>query len=60
MSIVIRTDVFCDICSDWIGEVSGPKPNRKIALLRAKKVGWKHKDGKDFCPSCIAKTGGHA
>lgn len=55
MSITISTDVFCDgfaDCSQWIEGVTGPRSDVKSARKNAKRYGWKHRAGKDYCPAC--------
>jgi uncharacterized Zn finger protein (UPF0148 family) len=56
VSITITTDVFCDVCGDWVDGVSSTKPLPKKALSAAKRDGWIRvkRDGKtiDVCPKC--------
>lgn len=60
MSIVVTTDVFCDICGNWVeGCVGGSKPQARLARRAAKKTGWLRCrspfDGHliDVCPGCV-------
>lgn len=59
MSITISTDVFCNICGNWIEGSCGPRPQVRQARRAAKKAGWLrcHSpfDGCliDACPGCV-------
>lgn len=60
MSIVITTDVFCDLCGNWIHGALGPTPNARGARRKAKANGWdrRHVSGGgviDICPGCREK-----
>ena len=57
MSITITTDVFCDICGNWIFGVTGPRASARSARRRVKDNGWIRRrlpNGKmiDVCPHC--------
>lgn len=58
MSFTITTDVFCDICSQWIDGISSHKPERRKAWKRARYAGSKNQPitGKHMCPACVVKT----
>lgn len=64
MSICFTADVMCNgdegqhICAEWVfGTVQyhNTSGTRKIAREKAKKAGWIHKDGKDYCPECAKR-----
>ena len=64
MAICFTVDVMCDgdvdghACGAWTfgtvqyHSISG---TRKIAREGAKKEGWVHKNGKDYCPGCTER-----
>lgn len=57
MSITVTTDVFCDVCNDWVEGVSGRDfADKENARKHAKQHGWimMYWDGKliDLCPEC--------
>lgn len=57
MSITITTDVFCDMCSEWIHGATGPKPFPKRSRALAFSAGWGRlkRNGRtlDLCPTCL-------
>lgn len=55
MSFTISTDVFCD-CGLWTHGATGCRPERALALKRAKAKGWTFKNGKHLCPVCNGKA----
>lgn len=62
MSATITTDIFCDVCGDWIHGASLRKEAVAFARRKAKESGWVYRlvDGeyKDICPECVAKENG--
>lgn len=57
MSITATTDVFCDICNNWIFGVTGPRSNARGARRHARENGWVRRrlsNGRriDVCPRC--------
>jgi len=54
VSVVKTLDVFCDgkHCTRWSPGVSGQGATAFAAVDVAKKSGWTHKYGKDYCPKC--------
>lgn len=55
MSFTITTDVFCDICSDWVHGTVSWRVEKAKAWKTAKFKGWIKKDGKMICPLCTKK-----
>ena len=56
MSITVTSDVFCDVCSQWVFGYVGPRMSHSKARRRAQGEGWKRiKIGgklQDVCPDC--------
>lgn len=60
MSMTIKADLWCDICSHWETFEVGSKDNR-VSILKvratAKKKGWRakkhNKEIIDICPKCL-------
>lgn len=56
MNTTITTDIFCDICHDWICGVTGIEPHIKQARKVAKQNGWTRRrvNGRmlDLCTKC--------
>lgn len=64
MSIIISTDIYCDICGiNWIHGGIGPKAEVAHARRLAKRNGWKKyrspyaDEISDVCPHCVEKHG---
>lgn len=56
MSIVYTADVFCDghECGQWIHCITDAKPPLKWrSRVQARRHGWAHIKGKDYCPNCL-------
>ena len=57
--IRVSTDVFCDICNNWIHGMVSDEPRRRDARQIAKDFGFitKRENGKliDICPDCQEK-----
>lgn len=62
MSIVITTDVFCDICYNWMWYSTGSRPQARSARKKARKAGWLRCRSPlssrliDVCPGCIGNA----
>ena len=56
MSITITTDVFCEMCTEWVFGAVGSEADIHAARRNAKKQGWfyiKHNGYMiDVCPTC--------
>lgn len=58
MSFTIVTDVFCDLCGNWINGATGRKPERGAANKEARRLGWKVQREcgvgpfQHICPNC--------
>lgn len=57
MSIIVTTDIQCDGagCLRWTDGVASTRIQIRLAREEARKVGWRHYDGKDLCPACVKK-----
>ena len=51
MSFVITYEIFCDLCSIWIGDGCRSKEEVKGLALRK---GWKITRQRHVCPTCKA------
>lgn len=62
MSITVTTDVFCDVCSEWIEGVSAATYGNVAGQARgiAYAQGWRRikLNGKlsDVCPRCLKRS----
>lgn len=53
MSLLISTDVSCDgDCSQWTEGTTGMRTDARTARKAAKRAGWIHLRGRDYCPRC--------
>jgi hypothetical protein len=54
--IRVTTDVFCDLCGNWIHGGVYLKEARKVARKKSREAGWitRKSGGKtvDLCPGC--------
>lgn len=55
MASIIETHLQCDVCNDTFG-VDNRFLNTAQQRESAKQNGWIYSGGKDYCPSCRART----